>query len=379
MRKRVLFLFSIIVLNFLIFLSLELLSRIIYYKPRELPDSLNIHLEDDPLLFWSLKSNYHNSNNYRVPYELRFDTNSFGLRSTEITKQKKENTLRILCIGDSITFGWGLKDEKTYPRQLEVLLREKLTDKNVEVINAGVPGYTSFIGKLYLETMGIGLNPDVVIFSFGINDSYKDFISDFLNYQKKQSIFFKLNSFFERSSLYSLFQKLLVPIIRKYPQKEVTKVYRVSLDEFKLNILNAYHFCLKHGIKFILLNEKVPGTIEELRKYLDSDTAEIYSREMSRIAKNNQIPFVDVLEFFNNYIKSNGDKHEYSLHDRSESQGDFIHEDNADKMGHFQIFRTPVNPEFAHLFIDPGHPNEVGQLLIATEVESVIEGLIQNP
>ena len=48
-------------------------------------------------------------------------TNSIGLRSPEIRQNKPD--LRIVCLGDSVTFGWGVPEEDSYPRQLEHLLK----------------------------------------------------------------------------------------------------------------------------------------------------------------------------------------------------------------------------------------------------------------
>ena len=62
-------------------------------------------------------------------------TNSIGLRNPEIRKSKPD--LRIICLGDSVTFGWGVSEEQSYPRILEEILTKDGYD--VEVINAGVP------------------------------------------------------------------------------------------------------------------------------------------------------------------------------------------------------------------------------------------------
>lgn len=80
---------------------------------------------------------YHNFLKYPKPpgpnttYELNtleFKTtvsvNSLKLRDIEI-KPKEANEYRILCLGDSFTFGLGVNDNETYPRILEQILRQK--------------------------------------------------------------------------------------------------------------------------------------------------------------------------------------------------------------------------------------------------------------
>jgi len=69
-------------------------------------------------------------------------TNSDGLRSGHDI-MKKANVQRVLTLGCSTTFGWGVGDTETYPSKLEYYLHQK-GFKQVEVVNGGQPGYTSF-------------------------------------------------------------------------------------------------------------------------------------------------------------------------------------------------------------------------------------------
>src|SRR5215467_4571764 len=46
-------------------------------------------------------------------------TESHGLRDRERSVDKAANVFRIVAIGDSITMGWGVAQDKTYPAQLE--------------------------------------------------------------------------------------------------------------------------------------------------------------------------------------------------------------------------------------------------------------------
>ena len=52
--------------------------------------------------------------------EFTVSTNSQGFRGPEIPKKKQKR--RILCLGDSVTFGWGVEEEASYP----ALLRKTL-------------------------------------------------------------------------------------------------------------------------------------------------------------------------------------------------------------------------------------------------------------
>lgn len=71
----------------------------------------------------------------------------------------------IVCLGDSITFGSGLKREETYPARLQQLLPD------YEVVNAGIGGNTSQAGLARLERDVLVHKPKIVVMLFGTNDS----------------------------------------------------------------------------------------------------------------------------------------------------------------------------------------------------------------
>ncbi len=72
-----------------------------------------------------------------VDYTYTVHVNSLGLRERELSK-KPTQAYRIAAIGDSYTYGWGVKAEETWLRLLENSLRDKGYD--VETINLGKPG-----------------------------------------------------------------------------------------------------------------------------------------------------------------------------------------------------------------------------------------------
>jgi lysophospholipase L1-like esterase len=97
-----------------------------------------------------------------------FSSNSDGFRGREFTP-KRPGVIRVVCVGDSSTFGWGVDDEYTYPRLLEARLT-KLMGLEVEVFNLGIPGFTSRHGLGVLRHYALPLDADFFVFSFGAND-----------------------------------------------------------------------------------------------------------------------------------------------------------------------------------------------------------------
>jgi lysophospholipase L1-like esterase len=96
--------------------------------------------------------------------------NSEGFRDVEIRKQKPSSVFRIVCLGDSWTFGWNVGTTQSYPRQLQDLLRREFPEANFEVLNLGVAGYSSLHGFRLLKTRVLDLNPDVVVVGFAMNE-----------------------------------------------------------------------------------------------------------------------------------------------------------------------------------------------------------------
>ena len=96
-----------------------------------------------------------------------FHTNALGLRDDEVQADGRK---RILVIGDSCTFGWGVEQEDAFPQLLQQRLDRGPHAGRYRVINAGVPGYTSYHGRLYLAERGLALEPAVVVVGYGFND-----------------------------------------------------------------------------------------------------------------------------------------------------------------------------------------------------------------
>ena len=122
-------------------------------------------------------------------------TNSDGLRtSIEVTDSKK--TLRIMTLGCSTTFGWGVADSETYPARLQHYLTEAGYG-NVEVVNGGQPGYTSFQGDWLWDALLDDYQPDVVLVGYIVQDARKAAYSD-----KSQAILQGDNRFLKDNFLY---------------------------------------------------------------------------------------------------------------------------------------------------------------------------------
>ena len=97
--------------------------------------------------------------------------NSRGYRGPEIALPKPRDVYRIVALGGSTTFGLFLDSwQLTYPYKLEQHLRSDYGYSQVEVINAGVPQYSTWESAVNMLLRIPDLEPDMVIIYHGIND-----------------------------------------------------------------------------------------------------------------------------------------------------------------------------------------------------------------
>jgi len=100
------------------------------------------------------------------------ENDAAGLRGPERAAAEDENVYRILCVGDSVTFGFNVDQPDPYPAQLEALLRARHPGRRIDVLNAGVPGWSWVQGLRFLEAYGLAMRPDLVIAAHGTNDQF---------------------------------------------------------------------------------------------------------------------------------------------------------------------------------------------------------------
>ncbi len=96
--------------------------------------------------------------------------NKLGFRGPGISIRKTPGTLRIVCLGGSTTFGmYHLVDgSQAYPGHLQRLL--DALDFKAEVVNGGVPGYSTLTTIVNIITRIRCLEPGVVVVMHNTND-----------------------------------------------------------------------------------------------------------------------------------------------------------------------------------------------------------------
>ncbi len=153
LKKKILFVCIVI---FLIVLFVESITRLFMLTMQDgsvVPENIGQY---DPMLGWSLKPSSSGISN-RTGTTIEYRINSKGLRDDETSYEKPKGVFRIVLLGDSHTFGFGVPIEKHFSTLLEGYFED------VEIINMGVSGFGVDQELLYLRSEGVKYAPDLII------------------------------------------------------------------------------------------------------------------------------------------------------------------------------------------------------------------------
>jgi len=299
-------------------------------------------------------------------YVVNIKTNSLGLRNKEIELSKKQNEFRIVVLGDSFTFGYGVEGDQTYVYFLNEFLKKyspfnsSNSNMNVETINCGVGAYGTKKEIKFYEKYCRELNPDLVILGFYVGNDLFDnseidpmTISDGLliktrsldDYQKEKNKIFSLNLFLNRFHITHFIKnrisgyeekKVIIPVEEWYKNQFyhrlslllTNSLQSVSKEmEDTLNLLKAFDKSLKsRGVRFVVLlipfkeqvinlrQEKVKEAILKKTYHLKEEDFDFFlpQKRLKDYFKKNAIPVCDVAPGF---VKSRQNRNLYYKED----------------------------------------------------------------
>ncbi len=239
---------------------------------------------EDPELFWRLD-----------PDTQAYRPNRLGLRGWLPDLEKGPRDFRIVCVGDSSTFGSGVRYEETYGMRLERMLQDVASGVQVEVMLAALPGYSTQQSSLLFQKHVAPRKPDVTVLYCG---AWNDFVpalglSDAERMQRGSGMW-------SRSHLGRLVGQLLGPTdadregyVRAFGEGRAPDGRRVPLDVFETNIRGLIQQARAVGSWVEVVLPPLPESTRHLYPI-----AQDYHRVVRRVAEEEGIAVLDAGQLF---------------------------------------------------------------------------------
>lgn len=227
--------------------------------------------------------------------------NSRGFRDREgIFLAKKGNKdIRIICLGDSSTFGVKVNFDDAYSKVLERMLNDNIKEEKYEILNGGCAGYTTFCGlKMFEEKKLLSYYPDIVTVYFGVNDEYLwHWSSDAACYQIRV-----LNKFFQKSRVFSLLWKVMTERVFKGNIQLTSNMgkltARVSLSEFRSNLCAINKILKKHNIKGLFMTYPSKTELFPIDNLASANRLKAYNETIREMSRKHGFKMLDLEKIF---------------------------------------------------------------------------------
>jgi lysophospholipase L1-like esterase len=313
LRRRLLYLAFIYVVFLLLLLSVEIVTRLTMTRVESLDMFVNTAqqkmqvaspqqstiFEGDPLLLWRLKPNLDHA--YWDFTVVSTDAQSF--RADYPIGRKPAGTFRIVCLGDSVTFGYRVPpvwperprdfnpEWQPYPMLLEKELRQANPNRSIEVFPMAVPGYTSHQGLAWLRRDIGYLQPDLVIASFGWNDAS---LSDAPDREAIDTRWFPVtirwlidhSQAFAHATRWLRAKNVAAPVVR-------TPVPRVSQKEYVDNFNAIVRLAKDHGAGVIVIGAPYRDSVTNPT---EAQLMTQYRTWLKSEMQQSQTPYLEILE-----------------------------------------------------------------------------------
>lgn len=265
----------------------------------------------DQKLSFRLKENYRATG---------ISINSKGILGPEFTSEKGENTIRIMVLGDSCSF---TPTEGNYPSVVNEELPNLIPDRNIEVINASVPGYSSIQANLWYHSDLINYQHDILIIYLGWNDMGQYYPEGFLykkigqGYVNKPSSMQKIISniyLFRIVYVLQFFLRKYQPVVDVPLSERDTALYDSFYPtHYEKNVSQIVNTAKKNGVRVVLLNfatfindDMKKDELKRLHfpKGMDKNVdkyrmlQKIYFRALEKVARENDVPIWDIASLF---------------------------------------------------------------------------------
>jgi lysophospholipase L1-like esterase len=170
--------------------------------------------------------------------------NDYGLRGGPVTLAGKTV---ILCLGDSVTFGYGLEDHAAYPAQLQEML-DQTHPGRFAVLNGGVDAYpVEFMRQKFLYLWDRGVHPGMVVVGYSFNEGgwIPQLANRGANAKERIAATVQLKNFIRGFALYNLlvenWGRVYYDRIKRYGAPARPEVSRAEVLAMYRNYLHALY------------------------------------------------------------------------------------------------------------------------------------------
>lgn len=134
---------------------------------------------------------------------LTYRTNRYGFRGADFPRNKPEGAFRIMVLGDSFTFGEGVKLEHIFTTRLQDILKNR-TVPNIGVLNFGTSAWSTRDEIAYFEHAGRDFQPDLVLVVFVLNDAGPEVLDLWNNFRASYEAPFPFKRSYVASFVYAM-------------------------------------------------------------------------------------------------------------------------------------------------------------------------------
>lgn len=279
----------------------------------------------DPERVYALKPNHSLIAKNFISDELySVSTDSMGFRSHQT---EPFATKKILFLGDSITFGLLVENNETFASHVQRLLNgSKNLSGRTQTFNAGVPGYCSLLGSIYLKQLLSSHSFNTLVLGFGMNDH-------FLHERTRADSLQKLNRWKTileplqyLETLNTIYRIQLGRKVKTYSSQQIG-VEAVPPDQFRENMTSMIQLGLSTRAKIILL---------DTFSFISADG---YSKILMDLSERFRVPLIQFRDVFS-------------------------------KAGISSL--EGVDPDYHKFMWEIIHPNAEGHLIIAREIAAIL-------
>jgi lysophospholipase L1-like esterase len=310
----------------------------------------------DRFLFYRLRENTHVEllDPFAPPFARErsrwsVHTNARGFRGPELAAEKAPGTLRVLMLGDSSTFGWGVESFETLPERLGKALAAALAPVHVEVVNLGVPGYSSFQGRVLLERTALALAPDAVVWSYLSNDGAITGAADEATYAQRLGASGALLEWLHRSRAFETLEAWIAVArerVRPSPEPSPYDAAARNVASYEIaarNVRAAVALARDAGVPIVLLGQCTRGEP---------------ARVLAQVARETGTPHLDARALLEARVPELATDARWAAH----------REAMRERYG----AELDANPGWLAFLPDRCHPNALGHRLVAEALAPIV-------